>query len=498
MFKVKHLIPFCERVDSEEYIKTYSYRQRKLKKFCYVDDKFERMNAEEEGKLHNSLRSYTVIGRLDYNETMTRFLFKLRVEDAKRKDEVDTIIDDTYPICIDKSHKLDSDEKRLVLMSLYKKLMAIALNDIRLFQPGSIYLYGVDGFCFQKTPLKRTPMTKKAMNLNTKFRRRYHSKIDIESYYDSIIDTLFEKIFSFNNEENPIYQLNNRMVFHNEETCELCSKMPEIIERRFSSTGTLRHRLVEQSFDPRHDNRSRIISGNDLIPIYYYPDARLCRFKHINRDRKMDLYIDLIVNFINNDFNVDKTLREYEYRRRRINHMKSKDYNPDDEEYVRFVDNEDGSISEPYRNYPCHEGMSHTISYLYDHRIELTVPDFKKILFDSMVPAVIVYTDSTKTKIDKEWLMSQNAKAFFNTDRLDEYKSNLINDEAESWGDSNALFAPSQQVSLTEYKEKLIYEYNSILKENLFLDNETIFQMIDTRLPQPIIRHYGDLRLDHR
>ena len=307
MFKIKQLIPFSNALDSEEYINTFSHNRSSLNRYDFLDDKFQRKQAEDECSLHNSLKNYTVIGRLDYNETMTRFLFTLRVDDATTKENFDVIIDDRYPICIDRMNRLDTSEKRLVLLSLYKKLMAIALNDIRLYQPGSVYLYGVDGFCFEKSILKHNILTNKAINLNTKFRKNHHVTVDIENYYDKIINSLFDKIFSFKNEESPIYQLSKRMVFHNEEHSELREKLPEIISRRFSDTGTIRFRMVEQSFDPRNDNRSKSISGKDLIPVYYIPSLKMSRFKHINRDRKMDLYIDLIVYFINNDFNVEKT-----------------------------------------------------------------------------------------------------------------------------------------------------------------------------------------------
>ena len=490
MFKIKQLIPFGKTIDSDEYIKKFSYTKPSLKRYDFIDDEFGRKESNEDNRLHNSLKNYTVTGTLDYNETMTRFIFKLRVDDATTIENFDILIDDKYPICIDRMNKLDSSEKRLVLMSLYKKLMAIALNDIRLYQPGSIYLYGVDGFCFQKSIVQRNVMTNKAINLNTIFRKNHHF-VDIENYYDKIINTLFERIFNFKNEENPIYQFSKRMVFHNEETSELRDNLPEIIERRFSSTGTIRYRIVEQSFDPRNDNRSKTISGKDLIPVYYIPSLEMSRSKHINRNRRMDLYIDLIVYFINNDFSVEKTLQEYEYRRRRIN-SRTKNYNSNDEEYVRYIDNEDNSISEPYNNYPSREGMSHTISYLYDHRIELTVPDFKDIIYDTMVPAVIVYTDESKIKLDKEWLLSQNSNAFFKLNRFDEYKRDLKNDEVKSWGNSNALFAPTQQVAITDYKEKVTYEYDSIVKENTFLENEVIFNIIDSRIPQPDIRHYKE------
>lgn len=492
MFKIKQLIPFSNEINSKEYIDTFSHNRFSLNQFCYLDDKFQRNQSEDECTLHNSLKNYTVTGKLDYNETMTRFLFTLRVDDATTKENFDIIIDDKYPICIDKMNMLrNSSERRLVLMSLFKKLMAIALNDIRLYQPGSIYLYGVDGFCFEKSILKRNIMTNKAINLSSTFKRLKQYSMNIETYYDKIINSLFDRIFSFKNEENPIYQLSKRMVFYNEEHSELREKLPEIISRRFSDTGTIRFRTVEQSFDPRNDNRSKTISGNDLIPVYYIPSFEKSKFKHINRNRRMDLYIDLIVYFINNNFDIEKTLKEYEYRRRKITY-KNRQYNPDDEEYARYVDNEDNRISEPYDTYPCYEGMSHTISYLYDHRIELTVPDFKNIIYDTMVPAVIVYTDESKTRLDKEWLLSQNSNEFFRLNRLSEYKKDLDKDEEKSWGNSNGLFAPTQQVIITEYKAKVAYEYNSILKENVFLDNDIIFNMIDARVPHPEIRQYKE------
>lgn len=496
MFTLNQIIPFNDKLDSDKYVELFGNVPPSLKKYNWLSDHQDEEEKPEEDERLPILPCYNVMGHLYHNKINSRFTFHMMVSrtynfDTQRDPEF--IFDDTYTIGLDSSvTKPNSIESFLVIFSFFKKLMAIALSDVKIFQPAFLNITGHEGFVFGYDPstLVSSDYTHKANNLTKKFRKQ-NKHINIESYYDCIVNKLFNRIFDYDNKDNPNLEIFDRIEYFKCYRSPFCDNVEKFKNIRFSDTGIIRYQGLDNFHfkDTKRKGKCKTcinITDTGNPTLYGIPNIYEAKMKGLNRNRNMDLYLDLITYYINNNFDVEKTLHEYEYTRRKIIRRNPDGTMPNLNGYYS-VTYEDSDVC-PYLNEPRVNGWSHTISYLYNHRIELSAFNFKKILYESSSVPIIAYTDSSKTKIDKEWLISQNPEYIYPKHKLGLYtfKSRIPKFEEESaQGLRMELFSYSERVKMIIYREQVLELYNKIFEDNPFLDQETIFKMIDERIPQP-------------
>lgn len=478
MFTLNHLLPF--EIDSQEYIDKFNNEATSTKGFNLksqhnkYDERYPQIKPVVESK---NLSKTDISAFIEYSPGATRFKLNLKSTDSDKK----KLIDDSYVFNF-KDKAINTSERAVVLMSLFRMLTIIALRDIKIFQTGYINIDGPEGYCV--SIVKGNKYSRKIVSLNKSLK-----KIRMETYYDKIINKLFDKIFDYSDYKNPNFEFLDRIVFYLEPGCQIADVIRDAADRPFTRTGKVVYRetgAVDFN-DTKHSSR---ISGKEGTRCTYYKLSKEYANEHqLNRHRNMDLYLDLITYYINNNFDVEKTLREYEYKRvEKPIPINFRTPNPDEAMYVEYVD----SDTCPYADEPQVNGWSHTISFLHRRSMYLTIPLLRDILYNHDNIPIIAYTNSDKNALDKLWLLSRNTYRTFNVNNLaDYYKRNTAYfNERIAQEYHMEVFTPEQQIIITEYKIKVIQEYNNIKNEygNSLTRNE-IFRLIDERIPQPNIKH---------
>lgn len=379
-------------------------------------------------------------------------------------------------LCFHNTH-MRSLEEKIVFYSLVRKIIALAFSDIQLIDYNILDLHGPDGLVVSCGEC--VDRIKSYSNVR-KCRHKFGIR-DLSCYYDVLINALFNKIFG--RPECPYKELLEKKIeiLGGYDHVFMNYNAPSIINHSMGKLENVVYHL------PIYLSRSLgYWDKEETENIYFVPNDDLAYSYTINNNRRLDMYIDMIVYYIKHDFDIEYTLANYEYYKKPKTVEHSNKYGS----YVIYRP----SKYNMYRHYQdVVPGMSKTISYLHNNTTDIVFSNIRHKLLNSGYN-MIMYEDNEHTKLDREWLISNNSNMMFNPKALHYYyekeNSCYYNEEAFAQEFQNSpLFTYKERIKITEYKIKfleLLYgKYGYDKTKHTDIQFKHFCNLIDEELPQP-------------